>query len=123
MNRHYTQKKAAPMQDGYQKNTNPDNTTNLAATKPAKRLSQLERFLLLMQQGSASTLNAERHVGTTRVANLATTARKRFGLELPCRIVSNLKPDGSNGTYGIYEPTEADKKRIQEIVESLQCGY
>jgi len=81
-----------------------------------RKNSQLYIFLSALITRNLSTLEAEQVVRTTRIANIATTARKRFNLSLPCIPHPHTRVDGTRGTYGIYSPTPTDRKRIEEVL-------
>lgn len=81
-----------------------------------KRTTQLNRFLALVLQRSVSTKEAEQEVRTTRVANLATFARKKHGLTLPCVPKEFTDIDGCKGWYGVYSPTPNDKEIIRKVL-------
>ena len=55
-------------------------------------------------------------VGTTRPPNLATEARHRYDLDLPCSLVQHIKADGSKGTYGVYSLTPQDRKKVLKLL-------
>lgn len=81
-----------------------------------KRPIQLNRFLALILQRNVSTKEAEQEVRTTRVANLATFARKKHGLTLPCVQQTFTDIDGCKGWYGVYSPTPNDKEIIRKVL-------
>ncbi|GLR63750.1 hypothetical protein [Marinospirillum insulare] len=81
-----------------------------------KRPIQLNRFLALILQRNVSTKEAEQEVRTTRVANLATFARKKHGLTLPCVPKEFTDIDGCKYWYGVYSPTPNDKEIIREVL-------
>lgn len=101
-------------------NTITGSSSNLASGK-SERLSpngQMQKFLKAVLSSNLSTLDAERIVGTTRIANIATAARKRLGLTLPCPLYRYVKNDGSRACYGIYTPTPSDRELIKKALAS-----
>lgn len=82
-----------------------------------RKSSQLHKFLEELQLCNLSTLEAERIVGTTRISNIATTARQKLGLFLPCHLQKYIKKDGSAGVYGVYSPTVTDRHKIAEVLK------
>lgn len=74
--------------------------------------TQLAVFLEALLSRPMSTNEVMRKVRTTRPPNLATAARDRYRLDLPCTIVSYVDADGLQGTYGIYSLTPRDKEKV-----------
>ena len=79
--------------------------------------TQLTRFLEAVLSRPMSTNEVMRKVRTTRPPNLATAARDRYHLDLPCTIVSYVDADGLQGTYGIYSLTPRDKEKVRKLLE------
>lgn len=79
-------------------------------------LSQRIAFLTLLLQRNLSTKEAEDEVGTTRVPNLATDARKLYGLTLPCYRKEYQDIHGRKRSYGVYTPTPNDKEIIRKVL-------
>ena len=75
--------------------------------------TQLSRFLAALLVKNLSTHEAEKAARTTRIANTATKARRRFGLILPCILHPFTDVNGNAGTYGVYSPTPRDKELIR----------
>ena len=75
--------------------------------------TQLSRFLAAILVKNLSTLEAERIVKTTRIANVATQARQKLGLVLHCIPHKFIDANGNAGTYGVYSPTPKDKELIK----------
>ena len=78
--------------------------------------TQLTLFLEAVLSRPMSTLELVSVVGTSRPPNLATDARKRYQLDLPCSIVPYVKADGSKGTYGIYSLTPRDRAKVLKLL-------
>lgn len=78
--------------------------------------SQRIAFLTLLLDRNLSTKEAEREVGTTRVANLATDARRLYGLTLPCYRRDYRDNQGRGRWYGVYTLTNEDRKIVVEIL-------
>lgn len=78
--------------------------------------TQLALFLNALLVRPLSTNEIMREVGTTRPPNLATEARKRYQLDLPCKIVSYIDNNGLKGTYGVYYFTLEDMEKVQKAL-------
>lgn len=81
-----------------------------------KKKTQLTVFLEALSLRPMSTLEMVSVVGTSRPPNLATEARKRYQLDLPCNTVPYIKADGSKGTYGIYSLTPQDREKVLNLL-------
>lgn len=78
--------------------------------------TQLTLFLEALSLRPMSTLELVSVVGTSRPPNLATEARKRYQLDLPCKIVSYIDNNGLKGTYGVYYFTLEDMEKVQKAL-------
>lgn len=78
--------------------------------------TQLTLFLEALSLRPMSTLELVSVVGTSRPPNLATEARKRYQLDLPCKIVSYIDNNGLKGTYGVYCFTLEDMEKVQKAL-------
>ena len=81
-----------------------------------KEKTKLRAFLEALLSQPKSTNALMDVVGTTRPPNLATDARKRYRLDLPCNIVPYIKADGSKGTYGVYSLTPQDRAKVLKLL-------
>lgn len=86
---------------------------NYSTISKAMPSTQLGKFLKALLVENLSTLEAERIVKTTRIANVATKARQSLGLTLPCVPHPFTNEDGGKGWYGVYSPTPNDKDVIK----------
>lgn len=78
--------------------------------------TKLTLFLEALLSRPMSTNEVMRKVRTTRPPNLATAARDRYQLDLPCNIVPYVKADGSKGTYGVYHLTPHDRAKVLKLL-------
>lgn len=78
--------------------------------------TQLAAFLSALLSQPMSTNEVMRKVRTTRPPNLATAARDRYHLDLPCKIVSYVNADGMQGTYGVYSLTPRDREKVLNLL-------
>lgn len=95
---------------------------SLQANHNAKSINkhdQLHRFLLALLKRDLSTYDAQQEAHCSRPSNLATQARKRYGLLLPCRDVRFTTVDGKPSNYGVYYLTKEDRKLLSENGISL----
>lgn len=83
---------------------------------------QLQRFLIALLDRDLSTYEAQQAASCSRPANLASDARKRYGLDLPCPSTRYVKSDGTPASYGVYKLTKADRKRLSEIGLCADCS-
>ena len=79
--------------------------------------TQLTLFLEALLSRPMSTNEVMRKARTTRPPNLATAARDRYHLDLPCTIVSGVNADGLQVTYGVYSLTPRDKEKVRKLLE------
>lgn len=83
-----------------------------------KPKTQLHKFLAGLLQRNLSTLEAERIVSTTRIANIATKARKELGLTLPCVMRQRVRADGTTSHYHVYMLTAGDREAATKWLRS-----
>lgn len=81
-----------------------------------KKKTQQTVFLEALLSRPMSTNEVMRKVRTTRPPNLATAARDRYHLDLPCTIVSYVDADGLQGTYGVYSLTPEDREKVLKLL-------
>lgn len=84
--------------------------------KPIKKGTHLYKFLTELLRRNLSTIEAERHVRTTRIANVATHARQLLGITLPCVIHHRFNADGEYKTYGVYRLSTQDRDLVYKAL-------
>lgn len=107
-------KKALPKKDS---TPTQGNYSTISKSMPS---TQLGKFLKALLAKNLSTLEAERIVKTTRIANVATKARQTLGLTLPCIPQPFTNKDGGKGWYGVYSPTPNDKDVIKAALGGVK---